>query len=245
MLGVRTRARGLVLFVCSSAFAQSATPSFEVASIKRSKAEFGSYLRYLPGGRLSAMSWIKQLVQLAYDVRDYQVAGGPGWLTTDRYEIEAKARDAKGGPAEMKLMLQSLLADRFRLKFHRESKEFPVYGLVVDKGGPKLTPLKPGENSNCRRDNSEVCGMRTMADLADWMTSITGRPVLDQTKIEGTFDVLLTFDVYELRGQTPPPDYNKPNVFTAIREQLGLRLEPQKTPFPMIVIEDIQRPTEN
>jgi len=236
---------GLVLFLCSSAFGQSSVGSFELASIKRSSAESGSYLRYLPGGRLSAMSWIKQLVQLAYDVPDYQVTGGPGWLTTDRYEIEAKAADQQAGPAEMKLMLQSLLADRFKLKFRRESKEFPTYGLVVDKGGAKLTPLKPGENSNCRRENSNVCGMRTMAHLADWMTSIMGRPVLDQTKIEGTYDILLAFDVYELRGETPPPDYNKPNVFIGIREQLGLRLEAQKTSFPVIVIEDIQRPSEN
>ncbi len=236
----------LVSVFCCAAFAQTATaPAFDLASIKPSNAQFGSYLRYLPGGRFSGMTWIKQLIQAAYDVADYQVAGGPGWMNSDRYEIEAKAADPNTGAEEMKRMLQTLLTDRFKLKIRRETKDFAVYGLVVDKNGPKLKSLKPGEPGTCTRDNSEICGIRTTAQLANWLRSITRRPVLDQTNISGNFDVLLTFDIYELRNQTPPPDYNKAPLQVAIREQLGLRLEPQKASFPMIIVEDIQRPTEN
>jgi uncharacterized protein (TIGR03435 family) len=236
----------LLFFACYTAFAQNAgIPAFDLASIKPSTAQYGSYMRYLPGGRFSGMTWIKQLIQTAYDVADYQVSGGPEWTRSDRYEIEAKAADPNAGTHEMKRMLQTLLTDRFKLKVRRETKEFAVYGLVVDKNGPKLKPLKPGEPGTCTRENSEICGIRTTAQLANWLRSITGRPVLDQTKIDGNFDVLLTFDIYELRNQTAPPDYNKAPLQVAIREQLGLRLEPQKASFPMIVVEDIQRPTEN
>ena len=236
----------LFALVSRGAFAQTATaPAFEVASIKRSDMQAGSWIRYLAGGRLSAMSWIKQLIQVAYGVEDYQVSGGPGWLTSDRYVIEAKAESADAGKTEMNMMLQSLLADRFKLKLRRETKDFDVYALVVDKSGPKLRPLKDGEASGCGRDNSFMCGITTVAQLAKMLQYTVGRPVLDKTGLDGRFDVLLDFDTYSSRGQTPPPDYDKPSLSTALREQLGLRLEPRKETFPMLVVETVQRPTEN
>jgi len=236
----------LFALVSRGAFAQTATaPAFEVASIKRSDMQAGSWIRYLAGGRLSAMSWIKQLIQVAYGVEDYQVSGGPGWLTSDRYVIEAKAESADAGKTEMNMMLQSLLADRFKLKLRRETKDFDVYALVVDKSGPKLRPLKDGEASGCGRDNSFMCGITTVAQLAKMLQYTVGRPVLDKTGLDGRFDVLLDFDTYSSRGQTPPPDYDKPSLVTALREQLGLRLEPRKATFPMLAVETVQRPTEN
>ena len=127
-------AANLFVFVSSGAFAQTATPpKFEVASIKLSAATFGSWLRYLPGGRFSGMSWLKQVIQVAYGIEDYQVSGGPGWLTTDRYEIEAKAEHADASKKDINMMLQSLLTERFQVKLRHETKEFPVYALVVDK----------------------------------------------------------------------------------------------------------------
>jgi uncharacterized protein (TIGR03435 family) len=234
------------LLLSSGLFAQEAVaPSFEVASIRRSEAQFGSYLRYFPGGRFSGMSWIKQVVQEAYGLEDYQVTGGPEWFTADRYDIEAKAGDPNAGDKEMKRMLQSLLAGRFKLKFHRESKEFPTYGLVVDKNGPKFKTLKPGESQNCSRENTEICGIKTTAELARWLRYSVGRPVLDETGISGEHNMLVWFDTYSIRGQAPPPDYTRPDLFTALREQLGLRLDAQKAPFPILVIDDVQRPTEN
>ena len=148
------------------------------------------------------MSWVKQLIQVAYGLEDYQVSGGPGWLASDRYEIEAKARNANAGKSQMTLMLRSLLADRFKLQFRQEVKETPVFALMVDKNGPKLRPLKEGEASRCGRDNSFMCGIRTTAQLAKSLQYAEGRPVLDKTGLDGNFDVLLDFDTYSIRGQT-------------------------------------------
>jgi uncharacterized protein (TIGR03435 family) len=231
-------------FLCT-AFAQTGSaPAFEVASVKRSDAEAGSYCRFLPGGRLSAMSWVKQAIQIAYGVEDYQVTGGPGWLTTDRYDIEAKAGQRDANRNQMLLMLQSLLADRFKLKFHTETRDFDVFDLVVRKSG-KLTPLKEGATSRCGRDNSAICGMTTISQLADWLKYSVHRPVLDKTGISGRFDILLDFDTYSIQGQTPPPDFNKPSLPTALQEQLGLRLQPGRAPFLVYIVDSIQRPTEN
>jgi uncharacterized protein (TIGR03435 family) len=108
-----------------------------------------------------------------------------------------------------------------------------------------MRALKAGEPPPCRRGDSFVCGMTTVAELANWLKYIVGRPVLDKTGVAGRFDLQLDFDIYSIRGQTPPQDYNKPSVFSALQEQFGLRLEPQKAPFPVLVVESIQRPTEN
>jgi uncharacterized protein (TIGR03435 family) len=229
-------------------FAQAtAPPAFEVASIKPHREGPGfHYFQFLPGGRFHATNtWIKYFIQRAYDLKDYQVSGGPGWITSDRFDIEAKAESAEAKESQMRLMLQTLLVDRFQLKTREEAKEFPVYDLVVDKGGPKVTSLKPDDPGNCRRDNSEICGLRTMAQLADFLTNTLGQPVFDKTEIQGNYDLLINFDVYEARNQVAPPDYTKPPLRSALREQLGMKLEPRKAMIPVLVIESIQRPTEN
>jgi uncharacterized protein (TIGR03435 family) len=237
---------GLLLFA-SGATPQSATPpSFEVASVKVSDWQAGSWFRFLPVGRLSAMSWIKQAIQVAWGVEDHQVSGGPDWLTSDRYDIEAKAASADATKEDMTLMLRSLLTDRFKLQFHQEAKEFTAWNLVVDKNGPKLAPLKDGEKPMpCTITNTNVCGMRTTAQLANNLHYAVGGPVFDKTGLEGNFNILLIFDAYAIRGQTPPPGYDQPSLFTALQQQLGLRLEQQKTSMPVIVIDSIQRPSEN
>lgn len=227
-------------------FPQTASaPAFEVASVKRDPTTAGSYVHYLPGGRFSALSWMKQVIQIAYGVKDYQVTGGPQWLTTDWYAIEAKAENPDATKSDINGMVQSLLADRFKLQFHREMKDFDSYDLVVDKNGPKLTPLAPGEKSKCGRDNSQICGITGPSQLAAWLVYIVGRPVFDKTGISGTYDVLLDFDTYSASGRTPPEGYDKPALSTALKEQLGLRLEPHKEPLPVLVVDSIERPTEN
>jgi len=237
----------LLLLFASGANPQAATvPAFEVASVKFSDRQAGGWFRFLPGGRLSATSWIKQAIQVAWGVEDYQVSGGPGWLTSDWYDIEAKAISADATKEDMTLMLRSLLTERFKLRVHQEMKEFPAYNLVVDKGGSKLAPLKDGDKPRpCTRDNTNVCGIRTTAQLANNLHYTVGGPVFDKTGMEGNFDILLIFDVYGIRGQTPPPGYDQPSVYTALQQQLGLRLEQQKTPMPVIVVDSIQRPSEN
>ena len=238
----------LSLFLITlAAFPQSAgVPTFEVASVRQDPTtNAGSYVRYLPGGRLSVSSWMKQVIQFAYGMKDYQVTGGPGWLTTDWYVLEAKAENRDATRSDINAMLQSLLAERFKLKFHREMKDFEAYDLVADKSGPKLTPLGDGEKSKCGRDNSAMCGLTNPSQLAGWLTPIVGYPVFDKTGISGRFDVLLDFDTYSAGGHTPPQGYDKPSLSTALREQLGLRLERHKEPLPVLVVDRIERPTAN
>jgi uncharacterized protein (TIGR03435 family) len=237
------------LLLATFVFAQeTARPHFEVASIKPSDVTAGSWCRFLPGGRLDALSWIKQLIQIAYGVEDYQVTGGPSWLGTQWYDVQAKAPNPDADKAEMSLMLQSLLADRFKLQLRRDTVAIPVFALVIDKGDKgafKLRPLKEGEPSHCGRDNSFACGLRTTADLAKSLQYIVKRPVLDQTNVAGRYDLLLDFDTYAIMDRTPPPDWNKPSLEAALAEQLGLKLAPQQATLPRLVVETIQRPTEN
>jgi len=235
----------LVCLCCAAVAQTRPAPSFDVASVKLSGMKAGSWCRFLPGGRLEAVSWISQLLQIAYGVEDYQVVGGPGWFTSDRYDIQAKAENPDAGKSEMLLMLQSLLADRFKLKLHTETRDFPGFNLVLDKGGPKLRPLKEGEASQCGPGNSYVCGITTVADLANSLHHILRQPVFDKTDVEGRFDILLDFDTFTASGRTPPPDYDKPSLSQALRDQLGLRLEAQKAALPVLVIDSVERPAAN
>ncbi|HEY7335929.1 MAG TPA: TIGR03435 family protein [Bryobacteraceae bacterium] len=242
------RAAIFFLLACALGSAQPAAPAFEVASIKPHPDDGASrhYFQFLPGGRLHAAdTWIKYVVEMAYDLKDYQVLGGPSWITSDRFDIEATAGDSGADEQRMRLMLQTLLAERFQLKTRQETREFPIYDLTVAKGGPKIRALGPGDQSNCRRENSAMCGLRTMPQLAGFLTNQAGRPVFDKTGIQGDFDLLLDFDVYEARNQPAPPDYNKPSLAAALQEQLGLKLEPRKASLPVLVIEEIHRPAEN
>jgi uncharacterized protein (TIGR03435 family) len=245
-------AAGWVLFGVPTAFCQSiappqgraASPAFDVASIRPSNEQAGSYLRFLPGGRFSGMSWIKQIIEIAYGVDDYQVTGGPEWLKNDRYYIEAKTEKTDATKEEMTVMLQSLLADRFKLRVRQEMREFPVYDLMVNKGGPKLKPLAKGED-HCTGDNSVRCGLTSPAQLARFLTEIVGRPVMDKTGIEGRYDVLVDFDTYAYMGGTPPAGYDKPSLESVLEEQLGLRLVAGKKSLPVYVVQSVERPTEN
>ncbi|HEV2647301.1 MAG TPA: TIGR03435 family protein [Acidobacteriaceae bacterium] len=233
-------------FSASSQMAVAPTASFEVASIRRdATTNAGSYIRYLPGGRLSASSWIKQVIQLAYGMKDYQVMGGPGWLGSDWYTIEAKAEDPSATKDQIIRMMQAMLVDRFKFKMHTELKNFDVYYLEVDKGGARLSPLKEGEASKCGRNNSYMCGITSPGDLAGSLKYIVGRPVFDKTGIAGRYDVLLDFDTYSAMGRTAPEGYEKPSLQAALHDQLGLKLEPHKEPMPVLVVDSIERPTEN
>jgi bla regulator protein blaR1 len=235
---------GLMLFALAALPQTASAPSFDVASIRPSTMEYGSYIRYLPGGRFSAMSWIRQVMQYAYGGAG-QIVGDPEWLNTDRYNIEAKSPDPDATHEQINAMVRTLLEDRFKLRVHSEMKEFDVFDLVVDKNGPKLTPLKEGEISHCTRDNSEICGLTNPSQLAGWLKGVVGKPVFDKTGISGRFDVLLTFDVYAGRGKTAPDGYDKPLLTDALHDQLGLKLVPHTEPLPVLVVDSIERPSEN
>ena len=242
---MRTLRFGIFLLVASSAFAQTASaPAFESASIHLSAKKFGSSLQYQPGS-LSAMTWPRQLIQAAYGVADYQVIGGPGWLTNERYDIEAKAANPDATKADINAMLQTLLADRFKLQFHRETKDIDVYDLVVDPNGSKMKPLKDGEDFHCPPDPSVVCGLTNPFQLAGFLRAVTEKPVFDKTGITGRYNILLSFNVYAPKGKPSPAGYHKPLLEDTLRDQLGLQLVPRKDTLQVLVVDSIDRPSEN
>jgi uncharacterized protein (TIGR03435 family) len=190
------------------------------------------------------------------------VEGGPAWLKSDRYEIVAKA-DGDASPDMMNgPMLQALLEDRFQLKVHRETREIPVYDLTVAKGGPKLRAFKEGSCTHCgangtmKGSNFLLHGQGVTSDeLAKSLAIGLDRPVIDQTGLAGKFDFELEF----ARDQAMGPAFRDPNqvipaaadlstgpsIFTAIQEQLGLKLEPAKGPGEFLVIDSVERPSGN
>jgi bla regulator protein blaR1 len=277
-------ARPIVLLVLMAAllFSQSPTPPlvFEVASIKPNSADDRrTAMMIQPGGGLRATgATLKMLVTMAYDVREFQISGGPNWISSDRYDITARAERAAGAEPsaqatpmndeqrktmqeQMEQRLQALLADRFHLVIHRESKEQQVYALVVAKGGAKIHPSenKATERQGMMRMSRGLLeGQGVPLDtLIRAISGQLGRPVVDRTGLTGRFDIKLQWtpdagqSLTPLGGalppgvELPPSDPNGPSLFTAVQEQLGLRLESQKAPVDLIVIDSVEKPTEN
>lgn len=271
-----------ILAACAL-FSQSAPArlTFEVASIKPSSPDArGVMIQNQPGGGLRMTNVpLRVLITQAYDIRDFQLSGGPGWMNSDRYDITAKAdrsaatdspppdprqlsdSQVKTMMEQMRERLRSLLADRFQLAIHRETKDAPVYALVVAKGGSKLQEAKEGAPNQRRMmmGRGQINGEGVKLEfLAQVLSNQLGRPVLDKTGLTGNYDIKLTWTPDPGQGiggplgppppgvEPPPPaDPNGPSLFTAVQEQLGLRLESQKGPVEMIVIDHVEKPSEN
>ncbi len=245
-------------------------PRFEVATVKPNKSgESGASLGPRPGGRLHGTNQTaRNLIRGAFNLQPYQMIGGPDWMDSDRFDIVAKAADAdldaKGmlvAPQEYMLRLQSLLEDRFQMATHWETRELPVYSLVVANAGtlgPKLkahtgdcdrarnagppSPESPAVNCGLRVNMSATSGKMTgvgisLEAFARNLSSGTGRYVVDKTSLTGSFDLDLEF--------TPDqsPETSGPSLFTAMQEQLGLKLEAQRAPVEVLVIDRLERPT--
>jgi uncharacterized protein (TIGR03435 family) len=310
----------LLLLAGSAAYAQN--PTFEVASIKATAPqEMGKVMVRMGGdpGRIDYVNVsLRDLVRQAYDVKDYQVVG-PDWLNSARFDVQAKY--PPDTPVETRnLMLQALLAERFGLKVHKESKESAIYNLVVAKNGPKLKKAEelpapadapdagpggpeyhrepsggPGGGASggiriapdgrgrvgggpggpggrgmimMRMDSSKMrlqAKSMTVAGFAEMLARQVGKPVFDQTGITGTYDIDLEFKpeagMGGMRGMPMPPPGHEgagagpasapetvegPSIFTAIQEQLGLKLESKKGPIDSIVVDQANKaPTEN
>lgn len=237
--------RALSLLACCPLFAQ--TPAFEVASVKPTPpANRGRMVldNCRPDGSFAvAGAPLLWTIRYAFELRDYQVAGTPAWASgfDTTYDIEARSA-APAGNAECRAMLRSLLAERFQLQFHREMKEQSVLILTVAKGGHKLR-----ENGAVRINRAlQMDGPGqptwpngvTMAQLASLMSGWVDKPVVDRTGLAGTF----WFEIEYSRGPSEP---EKPSVFAAVPEQLGLRLDSGKTPIETIVIDRLARPDSN
>lgn len=255
---MRSALAGLIL----SAAVVFAQTGFEVVSIKPSDPLSNNmHIGVAPGGGFEARGvTLRTLIQQAYDVRDFQISGGPGWIGTDKYDIVTK--DEAKGPSEADLVkmtdaqrnefrdrllgkVQLLLADRFQLKVHRETKEMPVYVLTVAKSGSRLqaaTDEGGGSNLSSRRADdgkSQLTGKNLpVANLARFLSGQVGRTVIDKTGLAAKYDFQMNYapDMGDITG---------PSLFTALQEQLGLKLDSGKGPVEVVVIDSVEKPSAN
>jgi len=231
----------------SAALAQPA--EFEVASVRLNTANDRIVTVNLgPGGRFAARGYtLVLLMQRAYGVMDWNVTGGPGWIRSDRYDVAAKA-SITGNLTERQLqpMLQTLLADRFKLKLHKTSKEVAGYALVVGKDGPKVTASADGEeHSDTFRLNNAGLSVQgiTMANFARYVGGKLGVIIADKTGLTGVYDFKVAWA--EDPEQPMGSDGFRSTVLRAVQDQLGLKVTAQKITIDMLVIDSIQKVSEN
>ena len=271
---------------------QTETYSFEVATLKQNTSgERGGGIRRLPGGRVTVTNMAaRQLVAFAYSLQlgQFQLVGGPSWLADDKFDITAKMEGNPewGGPGSNKpdpitIAMRKLLADRFKLKVHTESRELDAYALVVARPGtlgPKLKPsptdcaamLKDAQAGklpplpapgSLKTDETMPCSIMggrgmvrfdgfPMSQVAGMFTGQAGRIVVDRTGLTGNWQFVLTFLPEQPLagppgGAEPPIDPNAPSFFTALQEQLGLKLESTKAPVTVAVIDSAEHPTDD
>lgn len=264
--------------------AQAPAPStFEVASIKPNTSGSGnSRSSTRPDGSYVATNVSARMIILtAYRLRPFELIGGPSWLDGDRFDVNAKP--PQGTPeAQLPVLLQALLAERFKLATHRETREQPIYTLILARTdgrlGPRLTPStadcspaaravrasgtgaatappQPGSRPVCGMNTSVNnssgiirAGGRTIAELLPSLGSLTDRTVVDRTGLSGSFDVELDWNAAPLRSNTPDTAAGAaaadgPSFFTALQEQLGLKLEGARGPVDVVVIDRVEPPT--
>jgi uncharacterized protein (TIGR03435 family) len=238
---------------------------FEVASVKRnnSGSQGGGRLAGSVGRYSATNVPLRELIQVAYHVQDFQIIGAPAWIDSERYDIEGTAEadlssDQRAGP-----FLRSLIEERFKAVMHGETRDLPVYFLAIAKSGSKLKASQclrrePDKPAPPDKPRSAFCGYMAfgpgpgnletstqMQKLADALSAILKRKVLDRTGLAGDFDIKLkwTSDI-SAQGNNPAPD-GGPSIFTAVEEQLGLKLEAGKAPIDVLVIDHIDHASEN
>lgn len=257
---------GLVVVWCTAVFAQDPRPTFDAASIRPVAPPVGSFNPALrlacpmtgcggPGtGSPERITFtftsLKTLIRAAYNVRSSHYIEAPAWMESATFDVVANV-PAGATRDEANLMLQNLLADRFQLKVHRSTREVPIYALVVATNGPKLTVSVDDPNAPKPRGTLGSGGRKrfefdkwTMARFAQTLESDVDRPVVDMTGLEGTYDIRLEFS--DPRSALGSPDPQAAELFTALREQLGLQLESRRGPVVVLVVDSaLRQPIEN
>ncbi len=243
--------------------AADANPAFEVATIKPSDpARPGKLFTVRGQDVMTINTTLSDLITMAYDLHARQITGGPAWIESDKYDITGKP-EVPGQPnvAQMKIMIQKLLADRFQLKFHREKKELGVYAITVGKTGAKLTKSQSDPNSlpglffgrGASGVNFNVRNA-TLTEVASVLQgSVLDKPVVDQTGLSDKYDFILKFtpDPSQMAGfgGPPPAAANNldapPDIFAAFQQQLGLKLESTKAPVDVLVLDHVEKPSAN
>jgi uncharacterized protein (TIGR03435 family) len=239
--------------------ANDAKPTFEVATIKPSQPD-ERRLFFVNGTRLQTTGTsVVDLMTFAYSVHQAQVSAEPAWIRTDRYDVVMQPDLAgRASTAQMRVIMQQLLADRFHLQVHHASKELDVYAIVPSKRGPHLTPTTPEESTENTAVGGSAPGMMearnaTVAEFANLMNRYMQLewPVVDDTHIPGKFDFKITWIPDTLQpGATPPPPARNdsppaPDLFAAMDQQLGLELKARREPTDVLVIDRVEKPTEN
>jgi uncharacterized protein (TIGR03435 family) len=254
-------------------------PAFEVVSVKPNKSDSGMIrIMAKPDGYAGSNLSLKMLVQSAYGIREDLISGAPSWADSARFDIDAKVAGSdvdalkKLSPEQRRLLLQPLLADRFKLKIHTETKQLPVYEIVLAKGGSKLKEATAGDtyaNGIKGHDGAGGGGMMRfgpgqltaqavpLTSLANMLSQQLHRTVLDKTGLTGKYDLELTWTPEQgadpmfkgaegspQRGDAAP-DSSGPSIFTALQEQLGLKLQSAKGPVETLVIDHVEMPSEN
>jgi uncharacterized protein (TIGR03435 family) len=220
---------------------------FEVASIKPTATEGSFTIDFPPGGRFSTRNvTVHNLLRNAYGLEDYQISGGPGWINSAGFDIEAKAAAGAGDlPREQVLqMIQALLTDRFHLAVHRETRQLPIYALVVGKTGSKLQAADSSATpAGTLKMGQLITQKMSMTTLANLLTFDLERPVRDETGLQGDF--AFTLEWTRGLGESDAGAPSRPSLFTAVQEQLGLKLESAKGPVEVLVIDRVEKPSEN
>jgi uncharacterized protein (TIGR03435 family) len=239
-----------------------ANPSFEVATVKPSPPNQPGKGFGFRGGRFTTRNTnLNDLIGFTYRLHPKQIVGAPAWFATDLYDIQGKP-DLPGrpNPGQTEAMLQKLMADRFQLKFHHEKRELSVYVIGVGSGSLKITKSASAPNDNSafffRNLGDLTVRNQSMTDFASWMQTVLDKPVVDETELPGKYDFQLKwtpdesqFATFRAAGATIPPPSDDPkappNLYTAMQEQLGLKMGPAKTATDVIVIDHVEKPSEN
>jgi uncharacterized protein (TIGR03435 family) len=248
---------GFALALLVSSAASAVGQSFEVSSVRENNSVGGrSHIWSAsdnPTFRTENVPLLA-LLQFAYDMPDTRILDLPEPIRSKKFDIDAKAdsmidamkaMSGDAGKLRKQQMLQALLAERFKLAVHRETRQLPVYALVAAKGGPKLQPTKGGGlYVNHWNNRLQATGMTT-DQIARELAKSVGRVVIDKTGIAGRYDVDLRWtpeeDAARVAGNADAP----PGIFTALQEQMGLKLEPEKGPVEVLVVEHVEMPTAN
>jgi bla regulator protein BlaR1 len=229
--------------------------TYDVVSIRQNNSESGNSDMTTGHNRFSAQNVsLKQMVEFAYDIREDMISGISGPVESARFDVEAKVLEPDSGPPpkltdkQLEKMLIPLLADRFQMKAHTEIRSLPVYELVLVKGGPKFKP-STGDPQNSSMNMNGVDNKKdltakgaSMVYLAGALSDEVHRTVIDKTELKGGFDLDLKWAPADLSDSQPGSALS---IFTALQEQLGLKLQPAKGPVPTLVVGHVEMPSEN
>ena len=217
---------------------------FEVAAIRVNHDPAADpNVNSLPGGRLIVTSQsLRDLLKFAFDLKDFQIEGAPGWADGDRYDIDAKTA-AAGSGQNIRLLVRALLEDRFGLKHHTETRELTIYSLRLAKSGLKMTRHDDGAGTKARTACGHMTGQRVTSEvIAKMLSRYLGRDVHDDTGLPGKYDFELSWtpETGPCRGAP-----ESPSIFTAVQEQMGLRLESTRGLVEILIIDRAEKPSAN